>query len=80
MVARDADDNAELDEVFAFQQKLGLDVERLKGSEARELEAGLAPTIRGAILAPNDHQVDPPELLAALRMACVHSGVELRDE
>lgn len=80
MVARDADDNAELDEVFAFQQKLGLEVERLRGRQARELEPGLAPTIRGAILAPNDHQVDPPEMLAALRLACVSEGVELRDE
>jgi glycine oxidase len=80
MVARDSDDNAELDEVFGFQQKLGLEVERLNGRAARELEPGLAPTIRGAILAPNDHQVDPPEMMAALRMACVGAGVELRDE
>ena len=80
MVARDPDDNAELDEVFAFQQKLGLEVERLRGRQARELEPGLAPTIRGGILAPNDHQVDPPEMLAALRMACVGADVELHDE
>ncbi|MEA2517566.1 MAG: glycine oxidase [Actinomycetota bacterium] len=80
MVARDADDLAELDEIFAFQQKLGLEVEHLRGREARALESGLAPTIRGGILAPNDHQVDPPQLLAALRAACVASGVTLRDE
>lgn len=80
MVARDSDDNAELDELFAFQQKLGLEVERLKGRELRALEPGLAPTVRSGILAPNDHQVDPPQMLAALRMACVQSGVELRDE
>lgn len=80
MVARDVDDNTELDDVFAFQQKLGLEVERLRGRQARELEPGLAPTIRGAILAPNDHQVDPPEMLAALRLACVGEGVALRDE
>lgn len=80
MVARDSDDNAELDELFAFQQKLGLEVERLRGREIRALEPGLAPTVRGGILAPNDHQVDPPQLLAALRMACVQFGVEFRDE
>lgn len=79
MVARDADDNRELDDVFAFQQKLGLEVERLRGSEARRLEPGLSPGVRGAILAPNDHQVDPPELMAALRIACVSAGVELHD-
>lgn len=80
MVARDSDDNAELDELFAFQQKLGLEVERLRGSETRRLEPGLAPTVRGAILAPNDHQVDPPQLVGALRVACVQAGVELCDE
>lgn len=79
MVARDADDNAELDELFALQQKLGLDVERLRGREVRTLEPGLAPTVRGGILAPDDHQVDPPLLLAALRMACVRAGVEFHD-
>ena len=80
MVARDSDDNAELDEVFAFQQTLGLEVERLRSRQARELEPGLAPSIRGAILAPNDHQVDPREMLAALRMACVSARVTLTDE
>ena len=80
MVARDSDDNAELDEIFAFQSKLGLEVERLKGREARDLEPGLASTVRGAILAPNDHQVDPVEVMAALRLACVAAGVGFRDE
>ena len=79
MVARDADDNAELDEIFAFQRSLGLEVERVGSKDARALEPGLAPSIRGGILAPNDHQVDPAELLAALRIACVATGVELID-
>lgn len=80
MVARDADDMTELDELFAFQQGLGLEVERLKARQVRELEPGLSQTVRGGILAPNDHQVDPVQLLAALRVACVGAGVELRDE
>ena len=80
MVARDADDNRELDDLFALHQQLGLAVERLRGSEARRLEPGLAPSIRGAILAPDDHQIDPPQLVAALRIASVNEGVDLRDE
>jgi glycine oxidase len=79
MVARDADDNAELDDLFAFQRELGLDIERVTSKQARTLEPGLASTIRGGIFAPNDHQVDPAELLGALRIACVASGVELID-
>lgn len=79
MVARDADDNAELEDIFTFQRSLGLEVERVGSKQARALEPGLAPSIRGGILAPNDHQVDPAELLGALRMACVANGVELVD-
>lgn len=79
-VARDADDMAELDAVVAFQKGLGLEVERLRSGQVRALEPGLAPTIRGGVLAPNDHQIDPAQMLAALRVACVGAGVELRDE
>ncbi len=80
MVARDSDDNAELDELFAFQHKLELNVERLRSSEVRALEPGLAPSVRGGILAPDDHQVDPGALLISLRTACVRAGVHLVDE
>jgi len=80
MVARDADDNAELDDLFEFQQKLGLDVERLRSKEVRALEPGLAPSVRGGILAPEDHQVDPSALAVSLRTACVRAGVRFFDE
>lgn len=80
MVARDVDDNAQLDDLFAFQQKLDLRVERLRSTEARALEPGLAPSIRGGILAPDDHQVDPGALVVSLRTACVRAGVHLVDE
>lgn len=79
MVARDADDNRELDDLFAFQRKLDLNVERLDGKEIRVLEPGLSPRVRGGILAPDDHQVDPAVLAASLRTACVRAGVELVD-
>lgn len=76
--ARDQDDNAVLDDLFTFQRKLGLDVERLRGHECRELEPALAPTVRGGILAADDHQVDPRRLLAALGFACQRAGVRHR--
>jgi glycine oxidase len=75
-VARDADDNAALDELFAFQQRLDLKVERLRGRECRELEPSLSPRIRGGILVEDDHQVDPRALTRALRRACEVTGVE----
>ena len=74
-VARDTDDLAALEDLYAFQHGLGLDVERLRGSECRKLEPGLAPSIRGGILATGDHQVDNRALVAALLVACERAGV-----
>ncbi len=48
-------------------------------SEAREREPALAPTVRLALEAPEDHSVDPRLLLAALRRACEAAGVRLRE-
>jgi glycine oxidase len=62
-----------------LRRSLGLAVERLRPSEAREREPALAPTLRLAIEAPDDHAVDPRPVLAALRMACEASGVEIRE-
>ncbi|MGH2752041.1 MAG: glycine oxidase ThiO [Actinomycetota bacterium] len=75
VVSRDADDNAALDDLFAFQQRLGLDVERLRGRDCRRLEPSLAPSTRGGILVRGDHQVDNRALLGSLRAACERSGV-----
>jgi glycine oxidase len=77
-VARDADDLAEIDDLLAFQLELGLDVTRLRSSELRALEPGLAPSVRGGLHAPGDHQVDNRACLAALLAACERAGVELR--
>jgi glycine oxidase len=80
LVGLDADDTAVLDELFAFQRRLGLDVERLRGRACRELEPLLAPRVRGGLHAPGDHQVDPRCVVAALLAACEQAGVEfLRD-
>lgn len=77
IVARDADDNAALDDVYAFQAKLGLDVRRLTGRETRALEPALAPRVRGGILVEGDHQVDNRALVEALRSACRDAGVTI---
>ncbi len=77
VVARDNDDRAALDDLFAFQRDLGLQVRRLSSREARDLERGLAPTVRGAVLADDDHQVDNRALIGALLVACRRAGVEI---
>ena len=79
LVARDDDDARELERQLAFRRSLGLPVERLRPSEAREREPALAPTVRLALEAPDDHSVDPRRVVAALRMACESAGVQLRE-
>lgn len=76
-VAMDADDAAELDQLYAFQRELGLPVERLTGRACRELEPLLAPTVAGGLLVPGDHQIDNRRLVAALLAALDRSAVRL---
>ena len=76
-VARDADDNAALADLFEFQKGLGLDVERLRGRECRRLEPALAPSTRGGILVSGDHQVDNRALMDALLSAAERGGVRI---
>ncbi|MGA8364495.1 MAG: glycine oxidase ThiO [Solirubrobacteraceae bacterium] len=79
VVARDEDEALELERRLAFRHSLGLRAERLRASEAREREPGLAPTVRLAIESPDDHSVDPRLVLAALRRACEIAGVRIRE-
>ncbi len=79
LVARDEDDARELERQLAFRESLGLAVARLRPSEAREREPALAPTVRLALEAPDDHSVDPRLVLAALTRACESAGVHLRE-
>jgi glycine oxidase len=78
LVARDEDDARELERQLGFRQSLGLAVRSLRASEARELEPALAPTVRTALEAPEDHSVDPRLVLAALERACASADVQVR--
>jgi glycine oxidase len=79
LVARDEDDARELERQLDFRRSLGLAVTRLRPSEAREREPALAPTVRLALEAPDDHSVDPRLVVMALKRACGSAGVELRE-
>ena len=78
VVARDRDEAEALDRELALRERLGLRVERILPSAARRLEPALAPTLRAAFLAPDDHTVDPRRLTAALAVAAARAGVEYR--
>lgn len=76
-VGRDADDMAVLDALLDYQRRLGLDVERLGGSQTRELEPLLDPSVRGGLLTAEDHAVDNRRVVTALQAAAVGAGAEL---
>ncbi len=80
LLARDEDEARELERQLSFRRTLGLRVERLRPSQAREREPALAPTLRLALEAPDDHSIDPRPVLAALREACARTGVRLREQ
>ncbi|WP_026123036.1 glycine oxidase ThiO [Nocardiopsis halotolerans] len=75
LVAFDRDDLAVLTELHGLQQRLGVAAERLTSRECRRLEPMLAPSVRGGVLAPDDHSVDPRRLLRALVTAGERAGV-----
>jgi glycine oxidase len=80
VVARDEDEAYALERQLALRESLGLSTRRLRPSAARELEPALAPTVRLAVEAPEDHSVDPRLVLVALLRACERSGVGIREQ
>jgi glycine oxidase len=77
VVAADRDDAEELRRLHEFQVSLGLGSEWVGPRAARELEPGLSPRIAGAIWAPQDAQVEPRAVVAALAAALERAGGEL---
>lgn len=61
-VALTADDVADAAREWSHQK-----LDRLTGSQLRELEPALSPRIRAGALARTEHQVDPRKVVAALR-------------
>lgn len=79
VVARDRDEAEALEREIALREALGLRTNRLRGSQARELEPALSPTVRLGLEAPDDHSVDPRLVCAALTTACERAGARLRE-
>ena len=77
LVAYDDDDRAWAEELFAFQHKLGLEVQWMDSRRTRQMEGAVAPGIRAGVWAPGDHQVHNRQLLAALLRAVAAVGVRM---
>jgi glycine oxidase len=80
-VALDADELAEIRRHHDFRLELGLTAEWLLPSACRELEPALSTATAGGSLTPDDGEVDPRALTAALLAALERAGVPiLREE
>jgi glycine oxidase len=77
VVARDRDEAEALERELALRERLGLDVQRLLPSAAREREPALTPTFRLALAVPGDHAADPRATVIALAEATRREGVVL---
>jgi glycine oxidase len=75
-VGADAADRTALMDLRAVQRANGLEVELLTVREARGREPLLSPAIACALDTPADHQVDPRQLIASLRLALAGAARE----
>jgi glycine oxidase len=57
-----------------LHKRCGLPTRYLSGSEARELEPALRPSVAAALYCREDHQVDPRLVIPALRRAFIRAG------
>ena len=58
---------AELDETFQRQIRRDVTVERLSGTDIRDIEPSISPVARGGLFYPSDWQVENRKLVQALR-------------
>jgi glycine oxidase len=77
--ARDRDEAEALERELVMRVGLGLPVRRLRPSEARRLEPGLAPAVRLALDVPDDHVIEPHALTGALEEAQLRAGCEVAE-
>jgi glycine oxidase len=80
MTAFDRDDNEWLRRLFNFREKVGLPVQWITGTEAREIEPYLSPKCVSAIWIPADAQIDHRKLLEALKAAFLKYGGKYYEE
>ncbi|MYB21500.1 MAG: glycine oxidase ThiO [Chloroflexi bacterium] len=76
-IARDAHEDALLDELHLERVDRGLLSRRVTSSQVYALEPNLEPGLLGGLIVNDDVQVDPRQLLPALTQAALASGVRI---
>ena len=79
-LALNDDDQEEIEKGYYFQSRDGLPVELLSGKAARELEPCISDSALGALLFPQDIQVENRRLLSALANRVNHLGLTVLTE
>jgi glycine oxidase len=77
-VAIDAASLRALDDEAAWQANAGYRVEHLDAAAVHAIEPALAADVHGAVRFSDDHRIDPPALMTAIRLAASRSGVTFR--
>jgi glycine oxidase len=78
-VALDRDGMGQLQFLYDHQKEVGLPVQWLSGDEARQREPYLSRRVVAALYSPDDHQVDPRALAAALIAAFTRAGGRIHE-
>ncbi len=79
-IARDATEDALLDQLNEERQQRGLDSRRIAAAEVQALEPNLIGDLVSGLLVDDDVQVDPRQLLPALARAAQASGVRIIEQ
>jgi glycine oxidase len=78
VVGHDAAAVSALHAASAWQAQAGYRVDLLDAAGARAIEPSLSSVVAGGVHFPDDPRIDPPALVAALRLAASLSGVDFR--
>ncbi len=78
-VAGEEEEEATLKQQAAWAGERGLHIPWLSPEEALEVEPALSPEIRGGIFSANEHNVNPPRVVEAMRRAAIELGAEFRE-
>lgn len=78
--AGDAADRRALADLTGLQRRLGMDLEEISSATARQLEPALGPGVVGAVRIPDDHQVDPRRIMAAILEVLEQRGTVVRQQ
>jgi glycine oxidase len=76
-LALNSTDQEEIEKGYYFQSRAGLSIELLTASEARALEPCISESTTGALLFPQDIQVENRRLLSALANSVSNLGVNV---